>query len=45
MNYVEDTSQTTLSRDQINGKHSGSGLGALGVDRNRISMSTPKTMT
>ena len=45
MNYVEDTGQTTLSRDQINGKHSGSGLGALGVDRNRISMSTPKTMT
>lgn len=44
-NYVEHISQTTLSRDETNGKQSASGHETLGVDRNRISMSTPKTMT
>lgn len=38
--YVEDTTQTPHRQDQANG----SNQTTLGVDRNRISMSTPQTM-
>lgn len=44
-NYVEETPQISNPRDQTTENRSVSDHGRLGVDRNRIFMSTPKTLT
>ena len=44
-NYIEEELQIPHARDQTNENQSGSVNGRLGVDMNRISMTTPKTIS